>query len=75
MADPVQVEKYGRLTWQDNDLDAARATLCLCLRCARLKIGNASDNCMMASVMFTLCQAKGMAVAISRCADFSEVVK
>jgi len=71
------VERYGVMTWADQELDALRRTNCLCRRCKRLK-PDRPDNCPMAEVVYALCKTKGMAMGVSRCQDFypkSVVVK
>lgn len=68
-----RVTKYGKETWQDQELDAVRRKCCLCLRCTKFQPGE-PDNCAMAEVLFALCRTKGMAVGVSRCAEFEEHV-
>lgn len=63
------VERYGVMTHESAEMDAARHKHCLCLCCDNLKPGELT-NCVMAETMFALCKTKGMAMGISRCMDW-----
>lgn len=61
----TQVEKYGAMVWQDQEMDTLRKKRCLCLNCKRL------GQCDTASDLLAICKAKNMAMAITRCQQFS----
>ena len=63
-----RITKYGWTSWQDSEMDELRRGRCLCLRCANLLPG--LSNCPSAEVLFALCKTRGMAMMITRCADY-----
>ena len=65
----VRVERYGAVTLEDPTSDAMRRERCMCLTCDRLRPGR-PDNCVMAQTFFEACQGHGMAMAITRCAEY-----
>lgn len=65
------VERYGVQTLEDPIGDAIRRERCLCRHCARLQPEQPS-NCPSAEVLYALCKTRGMAVSVTRCADFKE---
>jgi len=69
----VRVMRHGVETTESPEMDAARREFCLCLHCGNLK-PNDPKNCVMAETMFALCKTKGMAMGISRCEDFVQVI-
>lgn len=68
----IQEVKYGKRVTTDQELDRLRATSCLCITCERLTTDSDKENCPMAGVIFSLCRNVGMAVAVSRCAEYKE---
>lgn len=65
----AKLHRYGRVVYEDVELDDHRRLSCLCKSCDRL-IPGSENNCRQAEVLFALCRTVGMAVAVSRCAEF-----
>lgn len=65
----VKLHRYGRVVYEDTELDDHRRLSCLCKSCERLT-PRSDENCSHAEVLFALCRTVGMAVAVSRCAEY-----
>ena len=60
-----KVTRYGAKVWANLKMDKLRKTECLCLKCRLMK------NCRYANEFFMLCQAANLAIAVTRCPDYS----
>ena len=59
-------EHHGALVWVDIEMDKMRRQRCLCLRCRY-----DSSTCAMAGELFNLCQQEDLALAVTRCPDWT----
>lgn len=60
----VQIEKYGRSVWANQQMDDARRTECLCLNCKAL------NDCLIAKECIRLCKLTDIAFMVTRCPKF-----
>lgn len=63
---PRQEEHHGKVVWTAPTLDSLRQEYCLCLHCAGL------EECPTANLLFTVCNKRHMALAVTRCPAWSE---
>ena len=80
----TQVEKYGAVVWSNTEMDEARKTECLCLRCDNLETRegcpgvwvNTEDGTKVSvpvsKVFYTMCQASHTAFMVTRCPKWKE---
>ena len=66
MSRPIQVLKYGALVWQDPEMDEARKTSCLCLRCVKMRPGT-TEHCTIAAEGYAMCKKHNVAYMMTRC--------
>jgi hypothetical protein len=69
MGEIIKIEKYGRMVYQDDEMDTLRKWNCLCFRCQKLKPGM-QNSCPIAMQYNILCQNFGNAFMMTRCAEF-----
>jgi hypothetical protein len=60
-----RVKKYGAEVWQHPEMDELRRKQCLCLNCQDMQ------GCPTAATLFELCNRRDVALAVTRCPDFS----
>lgn len=63
----VQVEKYGRLVWVNEQTEALRRDECLCFNCKQL------SDCPIAAEGLKLCKLTDIAFMVTRCPKFIRV--
>ena len=67
MGIPIQVERYGKIVWEDPEFEAMRRGNCLCHRCDKLVLGYSIDNCPIAQAFYEICKEHGTAFILTRC--------
>lgn len=60
----VQIEKYGRMVWANEQMEQVRKEECLCLNCKRL------TDCEIASEGYVLCKLTDITFMVTRCPKF-----
>ena len=73
METPVLTERHGQKTWETPGMDLLRREHCLCLHCLSLK-PNQPENCKIAQQLFDLAQKNGLAMILTRCMYWSEII-
>ena len=66
MRRPIQQEHYGALVWVNTKIDALRGSECLCLHCGGRR------ECGTAAQLLRLCCDHELALAVTRCPDWSK---
>lgn len=66
MQEPIRIQRYDKLVFENSAAEAIRKAHCLCLHCGKMKPG-ASDNCPAAAAYYELCKQYGNAFVMTRC--------
>lgn len=66
MREIVLQSHYGKDVWTHVEMDEKRKTECLCRLCALRSQGYCKD----ANELFKTCQSAGIALSVTRCANF-----
>ena len=66
-----QVERYGKMVWENQEFEAMRKENCMCLTCGKLKPGK-STNCGIARQFYKICVEHGCAFILTRCEDWED---
>lgn len=62
----IQVERYGKMVWENEVFEAQRKANCMCLCCAKMKPGQLG-HCPVASKFYEVCKDHGCAFILTRC--------
>ena len=66
---PVLERNFKNLVWVNPTTERLRDKECLCLNCGRLN-KNPRKNCPHAGVLYVLCVAANIALAVTRCPEW-----
>lgn len=68
-----QIERYGKMVWENERFEDQRRGNCMCLKCGRMKPGQ-PDHCPAAAQFYEVCKEYGCAFILTRCSLWTPVV-
>lgn len=68
-----QVERYGKIVWENEIFEDQRKGNCLCHQCNRMK-PDSPDHCKIANNFFEICKEHGCAFILTRCESWEQKI-
>jgi hypothetical protein len=66
-----QIERYGRVVWENEEFEDQRDGNCLCHQCGNMKPDKPDEHCTVASKFYKVCVEHGCAFILTRCANWT----